>query len=202
MRDEGLVVASAGNVSLRVTGEETIAITPTSIPYQELSEEQIAIVELSSGRQLEGSAAPSWEMPMHLEILRSRRDVKAIVHTHSAFVSVLAVLRKPLPPVIDEMMVYFGGAIEVTAYAFTGTREVGTSVLEALGDRPGVILANHGNVCVGRTLGEALHTAIVMESTARIYVEALRTGKPIVLPAKARKAGRRIYDQRRKTTSS
>jgi L-fuculose-phosphate aldolase len=197
MREEGLVVASAGNVSARVAGEASIAVTPTSIPYEAMTVEQIAIVDVESGYQLEGAAAPSSEMPMHLEVYRARWDIGAIVHTHSTFVSVLAVLHKPLPPVIDEMMLYFGGTIEVTEYAFTGRPEVGLNVLAALGDRAGVILANHGNVCAAATIEEALHMAIVMESTAKVYIEAMRTGEPVLLPPAAIEAGRRLYEMRR-----
>ena len=135
---------------------------------------------------------------MHLGVYRARRDIAAIVHTHSPFVATLSVLRRPLPPVIDEMMLYFGGTVEVTEYAFTGTEAVGTNVIRALGDRTGVILANHGNVCVGPTLERALHVAVTMESSARIYVQALQVGEPVELPEDAIRAGRRLFDERHK----
>src|SRR5260221_13365016 len=105
-------------------------------------------------------------------------------------------LRRPLPPVIDEMLVYFGGAVAVADYAFTGTEEVGHNAVRALGDRSGVILANHGNVCVGRTLAEALHVAVTMEVCARVYVQALAIGGPVTLPESAVEAGLRLRKER------
>jgi L-fuculose-phosphate aldolase len=199
MWQAGLVVASAGNVSRRI-GEDgrLIAITPASIPYETMTVEDIALVELASGRAVDSQRPPSSELPMHLGVYRARLDIQAIVHTHAPYVTTLSVLHKPLPPVIDEMLLYFGGTIEVTEYAFTGTEEVGANVVRALGDRTGVILANHGNVCIGRDLDEALHVAITMESTARVYVQALQLGEPVPLPESALAAGRRRFDARYK----
>jgi L-fuculose-phosphate aldolase len=197
MWESGLVVGSAGNVSRRIDVEPSlIAVTPTSIPYDRLVEEEIAIVELATGSSIGSGPRPSGELPLHLEVYRARPEVQAIVHTHAPFVTTLSVLHKSLPPLIDEMMMYFGGTIEVTEYAFTGTTQIGRNVIAALGDRTGVILANHGNVCVGRTLDQALHVAITMESTARVYVQAMQTGTPIPLPEHAVAAGRKMFEEK------
>jgi L-fuculose-phosphate aldolase len=196
MWQAGLVVASAGNVSRRVD-ERLIAITPTSIPYERLQVEQVVLVELSTGEAVDSIERPSYELPMHLEIYRARADIAAIVHTHSPFVTTLSVLHRPLPPIIDEMLVHFGGTVKVAGYAFTGTTEVGTNVVEGLGDRPAVILANHGNVCVGRSLDSALNLAITMEATARVYVQALQLGEPVPLSDEALRLGKQLYLDRR-----
>ena len=195
MWESGLVVGSAGNVSRRI-GEDRIAITPSSVPYDVLRPEQIAVVNVRTGVAVDSTHAPSSELPMHLAVYRARAGVGAIVHTHAPFVTTLSVLHRPLPPVVDEMVPYLGGTIEVTGYAFMGTPAVGASVLAALGDRNGVLLANHGNVCVGRDLAQALHVATVMESCARVYVTALQAGVPIVLPRAAVEAGRAMFEER------
>lgn len=192
----GLVVASAGNVSARIPGQELVAITPTSIPYDVLTADQVAVVSLADGRAIDAAMRPSTELPTHLAIYRARSDVGAVVHTHAPWVSALSVLRMPLPPVIDEMTVYFGGTVEVADYAFTGTEDLSVSVVAALGDRAAAILSNHGNVCVGPDLDEALHVALTMESTARIYLEALRSGTPVLLPEDALRRGRALYEKR------
>jgi L-fuculose-phosphate aldolase len=198
MWEAGLVVASAGNVSARVSGHSAIAITPTSISYDVMTADQVVVVSLDSGLPIESKARPSGELPTHLSVYRHRKDVGAVIHTHAPYVSTLSVLRRPLPPIIDEMIVYFGGTIEVADYAFTGTDDLGANVVAALGDRAGVLLSNHGNVCVGRDLAEAFHVALTMESTARIYVESLRTGDPVVLSEESLKAGRAMYEKRRR----
>jgi L-fuculose-phosphate aldolase len=195
MWEAGLVVGSSGNVSRRIDAER-IVITPSAIPYETLTAEEIVIVDVASGEAVDGT--PSYELPMHLAVYRSRPEVGAIVHTHAPYVTTLSVLRRPLPPVIDEMLLHFGGPIEVTEYAFTGTDAVGMNVIRTLGDRTGVLLANHGNVCVGRDLASALHVAIVMEACARVYVQALAIGTPVELPNEAIAAGRRMFEVRHK----
>jgi L-fuculose-phosphate aldolase len=192
----GLVVASAGNLSARVD-KQLIAITPTAIPYESMTEEQIVIIDLTTGAAVESTHPPSYELPMHLAVYRDRRDVNAIVHTHAPYITTLSVLRKPLPPVIDEMMLYFGGPVAVAEYAFTGTDEVGRNLLRALGDRSGAMLANHGNVCIGKTLAKAMQVAVTMEAAARVYVQALAIGEPVTLPRSAIDTGRRMFDERK-----
>lgn len=193
----GLVSGSAGNVSCRA-GEGRIAVTPTTVQYEALLPEDVVIVDLHSGEAFESTREPSYELPLHLALYRSHPEIKAVVHTHAPYVTALSVLRRPLPPVIDEMMVFFGGQIEVAEYAFTGTELVGTNVIRALGDRNAVILANHGNVCAGRDLDHALHLAVAMEAGARIYLEALRAGEPVPLPNESIVAGRRLFETRNK----
>jgi L-fuculose-phosphate aldolase len=197
MWEAGLCAGSAGNVSARVPGHRAIAVTPTSVPYDSMTAEQIVIVSFETAEPIESTAPPSGELPMHLAIYRARPDAGAILHTHAPCVSALSVLRRPLPPVIDEMAVTFGGTVEVADYAFTGTEALGGNVVAALGDRAGALLSNHGNVCVGTDVAEAFHVALAMEAAARIYVEALRTGEPAVLPAEGVAAGRALYERRR-----
>jgi L-fuculose-phosphate aldolase len=197
MWQAGLVVGSSGNVSRRVPGENRIAITPTSVAYEEMSAQQIVIVDLNSGEAERSKAAPSYEAPMHRVIYRQMPEVAAIVHTHSPFVTTLSVLRRPLPPVIDEMAVHFGGTIEVAEYAFTGTDELGHNVVRALGDRPAALLSNHGNVCVAADLSRALQIAVAMEASARVYFQALQIGEPARLPDSAVEAGRKMYRKRK-----
>jgi L-fuculose-phosphate aldolase len=107
MWEAGLVVASAGNVSRRIDAER-IAITPASLAYDVMTADDVAVVELATGAHVDGLRPPSSELPMHLVLYRERDDVAAIVHTHSPLVTTLSVLQRSLPPVIDEMMLYFG----------------------------------------------------------------------------------------------
>jgi len=197
MWEGGLVAGSAGNVSRRAS-DHHIAITPTSIPYDRMRAEEIVIIDLASGEVVDSIAAPSYELPMHRIVYLARPDLGALVHTHAPFVTTLSILRRPLPPVIDEMLVHLGGTIEVSDYAFTGTEAVGRNAVAALGQRAGVILANHGNLCVGRDLDRALHAAIVMESCARVYVQALQIAEPLPLPSSAGDAGLRMYEERQR----
>ena len=199
MQDAGLVAGCAGNASARVADHPSmIAITPTSIPYDSMTADQISLVDLSSGQQIGNGPSPSSELPTHLAIYRARGDVRAIVHTHSPWVSVLSVLHRPLPPVIDEMAVFFGREIPVAPYAFTGTEILGDNVVRALGEWNAVILSNHGNFCTGSTLSDALQVAIKMEASAEVFVNALRLGEPVSLPDDAINLGAEMFRARQR----
>src|SRR5207237_2486402 len=92
MWESGLVVASSGNVSTRID-HELIAITPARVSYDAMTEDDIVVVEIESGRAIESRRAPSYELPMHLSIFRSRADAGRLVHTPAPFIPPLSVLR-------------------------------------------------------------------------------------------------------------
>ncbi len=196
----GVNFGYSGNISARLS-EEEILVSPSGVRKSELKPEELIVVDLS-GRVVRGSGKPSVELPTHLAIYKARRDVNAIVHVHPVYASVFAVLRESIPPVLEETVIYIGGEIRVADYAPTGTAELGERVVEALGDRSAVILANHGVIAVGRSIDEAVDIAVYVERAAKIYLLARLAGTPHYLPDAAYKAEREIYLQRIKASLS
>ncbi|SPF52434.1 Class II Aldolase and Adducin N-terminal domain protein (fragment) [Candidatus Desulfosporosinus infrequens] len=92
MLSTNLTVGTWGNISCRVPGEDYIAITPTGMSYDTLVPEDIVILDLK-GNTINGTRKPSIEVPLHLAIYNAREDVQAIVHTHSAYATAMAVAR-------------------------------------------------------------------------------------------------------------
>jgi L-fuculose-phosphate aldolase len=90
---------------------------------------------------------------------------------------VLAVLREPLPALLDEVEPVLGGAVEVARYAPSGSVDLGARAVEALGPRQAVILANHGTLTVGDTLERAFYRLEVLERAAQVYLLARGAGK-------------------------
>ena len=175
----GMVVGSAGNVSARAPAPGHFVITPSSIAYDALSPEQVVVVDdegdLLDEEDAEGEEfgrAPSFETPIHLAVYAAREDVCAVVHTHSRFATVQAVLRRELPPVIDEMVVYLGGAVRCAEYGVSGSDELAAQVVEALGPRSAVLLAAHGVLTTGKDLGKAFKNAELVEHVAQVIVTA------------------------------
>lgn len=171
MQKAALVIGSSGNISLRISGTDQIAITPSGIDYSCLSADEVIILDLE-GKKLKGDCAPSMEHPMHRAIYAARPDVHAIVHTHSTYASALAVLRFPIPKIIDELVFQLGGQVEVADYAVPGSHELADNVVKALGPRNAVLLANHGGLAVGSTLEKAYQNALLLERAAHIYLLA------------------------------
>jgi len=187
MERKGLVVGTAGNVSLRLKdpgGRDLLAITPSGRYYDSLKVDDIVVVDFA-GQKVEGELKPTIEMVMHIEVLKARKKMNAVVHAHPAFCSAVAVARMDIPPLIDEQVIYIGGEIKVAEYGFPGTPELAKSAVMALGPRNAVILANHGVLAVGRDMREALTFCELAEELAKIYVSALSMGKVNQLPAEA-----------------
>jgi L-fuculose-phosphate aldolase len=181
---KGLVTGTSGNVSLRLAPEgkrSLLAITPSSRNYLSLTPDDIQILDFDAGK-VEGDLPPSVETPLHIGIYRVRKDINAIIHTHSVFASALSVARLSIPAIIEEQVAYLGGEIKLARYAPSGSPDLVKNVIAALGKRYAVLLANHGAVGVGANLPAAFHACELMENTALIYLLALSTGSVNELP--------------------
>ena len=191
----GLVSGSSGNVSMRHAERGLMAITPMGVPYTELADSDVVVVD-SELEPVEGDLAPSSESLLHLGIYARRPDAGAVIHTHSVFSSVAAVTGRAIPPIVDEMVVYVGGDIRVSAYAFPGSEDLAEKVCAALQDRSAAIIRNHGAVGVGRTLKEALRVCSLIERVAKIHAYASITGEVGELPADVVECEQAIYKMR------
>lgn len=175
-----LTVGTWGNISCRVPGEDYIAITPTGMSYDTLVPEDIVVLDLK-GNTVNGTRKPSIEVPMHLAIYNAREDVKAIVHTHSAYATAMAVARREIPGAIEDLVQIVGGNVRVNEYALPGTAQLGINTLKAMEGRNAVLLANHGMLGAGRDLEEALRVCQVVEKSAQITLLAQLMGGVIEL---------------------
>ena len=179
MVENDLVIGSSGNASVRV--DDHIVITPSSIHYTEMKAEDMVVIDLD-GEVVEGTRNPSVEWQMHLELYNTRSIAGAVVHTHSIYASAMAVLNESLPPIIDETVPKLGSHIRVSEYAMPGTKQLGTNVGKAIEERSAALIANHGAVCIAKTLEKALHLAMVLERTCKIYMISKQIGTPKHLP--------------------
>ena len=182
MAEARLVVAKEGNVSARIPGEEKIAITPSQIPYDIMKLDDILIVGFDE-KILLGKPKPSTETKMHIAVYKARSDVGGVIHTHSPFASALSCVGGKIPALLDEQTVFLGGDIGTAPYALAGTAEIGANAAQALSERDGTMLSNHGTICCGKNLDEALRNAILLEKLAMIYITAKTIGEIIPIPA-------------------
>lgn len=167
---EGLVTRSWGNISMRVD-ENNMLITPSGRTYDDLREEEIVLMNYNT-LAYDGKIKPSSEYRLHAEIYRRRNDINAVIHTHQPNASTLAVARRQLPPVIDDMAQIIGPSVKVTKYAYSGTGKFARQAVKYLRGRQAVLLANHGAVCVGRNLEEAFVVTHILEKAAKAFIEA------------------------------
>ena len=177
LRPDGLVVGTAGNLSVRV--DDLVAITPTSVDYDRLSPELICVVGLD-GKAVEGALPPSSELPLHLAVYRGT-DADAIVHTHAPYATALSTVVDELPA-IHYTIAELGGPVRVAPYETFGTDALADRVTTALEGRNAVLLGSHGTITVGRSLEEAYWHAILLEWLAALTYRAKLIGDPRVLP--------------------
>ena len=176
---------SGGNVSVRLN-DHAMAITPSSVKYQDLSIDDICVAGFdNSAIEVKNGLKPSVESGLHGIIYQKRRDVNAVVHTHQIFGSVFAVINTPIPALFDEVSFALGQAIEIIPYALSGSPELAANVGEKLSNNANAyIIQNHGILALGKNLDKAILHAELLEKVAHIYYLALSTGKPVTtLPA-------------------
>lgn len=199
MLAEGLVTFTAGNLSVRIPGEQLVAITPSGRPYDTMRPEEVPVVTLD-GSVVDGDFRPSSEMPMHLAVFRDRPDVQAMVHTHSPHALAFAVAHRPIPLVSLEGLPARSTEVLVAEYATPGTEEVGRSALGALSRQPesrAVLLANHGLLAIGGSLAEAYTVAGNLETEARVYLLAAALGTPVALTREQLSSIRSHYEAKK-----
>lgn len=164
---DGLVVGTSGNVSVRVG--DTVLVTPSGVPYDRLTPHDVTGVDLT-GRQVLGTLVPTSELPMHLAVYRTT-EAGAVVHTHAVHATAVSTLVAELPTV-HYMSGALGGPVRVARYATYGTEELAENVLEALAERSGCLLRNHGTLTYGATLDQAYDRTAQLEWMCRLWLTA------------------------------
>jgi L-ribulose-5-phosphate 4-epimerase len=177
----GLVQGTSGNVSGR-EGDKVV-IKPSGVPYEKLQPEDLVVVDLE-GNVIEGDLKPSVDTLAHLEIYRALPDVGGVVHTHSVYATVFAVLGRELPVYTTELADLFGGPIPVSSFMRPGDRGIGQEFAQKT--RPGryraLLARSHGVFTAGTTPADALKAALIVEHSAKVayLAELLGTPNPIL----------------------
>lgn len=175
----GLTAGTGGNISLLNAGQQLVAITPSGIPYPEMTPGDVVVMDLS-GRMVDGERKPSSEAGFHLALYHHRPAVRAVVHTHSVYATTFACLNREIAPV-HYLVGFSGDRVPLAPYATYGTPALAENIVRHIGSYNAVLLANHGLVAVGKDLASALNTAEEIEFVARVYYQALTIGAPCVL---------------------
>jgi L-fuculose-phosphate aldolase len=174
MNRNGINQGMSGNISARCS--DGLLVTPSSVPYERLRPEMIVRMDFEGA--WEGDLRPSSEWRFHLDILRHREDVNAVVHAHPPHATAVSILARDIPPVHYMVAVAGGRDIRCARYATVGTQSLSDSALEALEGRQACLLANHGMIACGFNLGHAMWLAVEVETIARQYLLALQGGEP------------------------
>ena len=171
MVERGYLLGTVGNLSARADGTDLVVITPTSLPYDTMTEEDLVVVNLN-GEIVSGKHQPSIECSMHLGVYRARPELRALVHTHSKYATTVRLIKElDIMPAIDtEQSLYLGGDINIVPFAFPGSKELAEYVKEGIGTNAGLLMANHGALGVGISMKDAVIASDIIERNSEMYL--------------------------------
>ncbi len=179
-----LVTFTWGNVSAIDRERSLVVIKPSGVNYDELKSEDMVVVDLESGRVVEGRYKPSSDTPTHLALYRAFENVGGIVHTHSTNATAFAQAGAGLIPLGTTHGDYFYGEIPCTR-AMTDAeingeyeKETGNVIIETFKgidplSIPGVLVKSHGPFSWGKDAMEAVHNSVVMEEIAKMNFRSI-----------------------------
>lgn len=182
---EGLVIHTWGNASGLDRGEGLMVIKPSGVPYDEMLPAHMVVLELETGRVVEGKLKPSSDTATHMELYREFAGIGGIVHTHSLHATAWAQTGRPVPALGTTHADYFHGAIPCTRQLRPGEIKsdyelnTGRVIVETFEERdplhcPAVLVASHGPFTWGETVGAAVEHAAILEHLVKLAGATLR----------------------------
>ena len=170
---KGYLMATGGNLSLRIPGQNLLAVTPSNTDYLTMTADDICILDFNLN-VLEGTLKPSVESGMHAAIYAVRSDVNAIVHTHQVYASALTLMKAPIPALFDEQVRFLGRSVEIIPYAPSGTGMLKNTVAKHVKNHHNAyMMQNHGALLFGHDMERAVHNVEILEKCSLAYLLAL-----------------------------
>jgi len=174
---KGYLMATGGNLSVRIPERSAFAITPSNYDYLCMTPDDVCVLD-DGLRPLEGSRPPSVESAMHAAIYQVRRDVQAVVHTHQVYASALTLIGASIPALFDEQVRFLGRGVDIIPYAPSGTGWLKQAIARHVRNHHNAyLMQNHGALCLGSDLERAAHNVEILEKCALAYLLTLCTGQ-------------------------
>ena len=181
LNSDNLSPLRSGNISHRAEGDKDgFFITPSGKKYSDLKSDDIAFVSLD-GKFDEKGSTPSSEWRFHQDIYLNKNDAKAVVHAHSVHATAVSAHGLDVPAFHPMVALAGGDDIRCAKYATVGTRELSENIIEALENRKGCLMENHGQVTFGNNLEEAFELAKEIENICHQYINTIKIGEPKIL---------------------
>lgn len=182
----GVVIYTWGNVSGIDRNKGLIVIKPSGVDYEGLCSDDMVVVDLETGKTVEGKWKPSSDTKTHLELYRQFSEIGGITHTHSANAVAYAQAGVDIPALGTTHADYFYGSIpctrELTKAEVEEDYELNTGkvIVETIRLRqikplavPGVVVKNHGPFSWGKDANASVYHAVVMEKVAEMDLKTM-----------------------------
>ena len=176
---KGYLMATGGNLSLRIIGQDAFAITPSNYDYMKMTPDDVCILDFNLN-PLEGKLKPSVESGMHGAIYQVRGDVNAVIHTHQVYASALTLIKAPIPGLFDEQTRFLGRSVDIIPYAPSGTGMLKDTVAKHVRNHNNAfMMQNHGALVFGHDMERAIHNVEILEKCSLAYLLALCSEKKV-----------------------
>ncbi len=175
----GLVIFTWGNVSAIDRDKGLMVIKPSGVAYDDLKADDMVVVDIESGKKVEGDLNPSSDTPTHIELYKAFNDIGGIVHTHSKWATSFAQAGVDIEPYGTTHADYFYGSIPCTRLMSPEEiegeyeKETGKVIVETFKEKglkasevPAVLVHSHGPFSWGTDAYNAVHNARVLEELA------------------------------------
>lgn len=172
------VDGNGGNISCRLT-DEWVLCTPTLMSKGDMQADDLCLVDML-GDQVAGPRRRSSEILLHLAILRTVPEARAVIHCHPPHATAYA-LAGVVPP--ERMLAeheVFVGPVAFLPYETPGTQACADAVIPYARDHNTILMANHGLVTWADSVTHAEWYAEVMDTTCRVLMLAGQLGTPPV----------------------
>jgi L-ribulose-5-phosphate 4-epimerase len=180
----GLVTFTWGNVSGIDREKGLVVIKPSGVPYETMKRDDMVVLELGSGKVVDGELKPSSDTPTHMELYKAFPNIGGIVHTHSRWATSFAQAGRGIAALGTTHGDYFYGEIPCTRKMTEAEiqaeyeKETGTVIIETFKDKnpdaiPGVVVYSHGPFAWGKDAMDAVHNAVVMEEVAFMNIQTM-----------------------------
>jgi len=180
LEELGYFVGTWGNISVRVP--EGFIVTPSRVQYAVIKTSDFVTIALD-GTVVAGHRVPSSETEIHRAVLNKKSDAGAVIHSHSPYATVVSCLHQSIPVFVEDMAQIIGGEVRCTRYVPAGQhKRIAEEVGSVIGEENAVLLANHGVLCCGRDLEEALVANQILEKAAFMMLAAGGREKVIPIP--------------------
>ncbi len=168
----GLVTFTWGNVSGIDREEGLVVIKPSGVPYETMKRDDMVVLELESGKVVDGELKPSSDTPTHLELYKAFPNIGGIVHTHSRWATTFAQAGRGITALGTTHGDYFYGEIPCTRKMTEAEiqteyeKETGTVIIETFKDKnpdaiPGVVVYSHGPFAWGKVAFMNIQTMLL-----------------------------------------
>lgn len=172
-----LVTFTWGNVSGVDREKGLMVIKPSGVEYDTMKPEDMVVVDLKTGKKVEGDLNPSSDTDTHVALYNAFPDIKGVVHTHSRWATTFAQAGMGIPALGTTHGDYFYGEIpctrKMTSEEIGGKYELetGNVIIETFNDKepndiPAVLVHSHGPFTWGTDPHNAVHNAVVLEELA------------------------------------